>query len=493
MSKYPPKASILDSIVNDNLSISVALSELIDNAIDANATHIAITVGPSDKGHPKHIVIQDNGDGCATLSDLVQLGSHVEHKRQGFVSLGRYGIGAKNAMLWLAGTHSRAIIASVHGGMHRNLEHDWHEYATNAWEIPDGWYEERPALAGETGTTVTISPCIRRFPEGKKLETLEHDLGYIYSWAIKNNVQIEIRRAGRGGRFDVRPLKRWEFPEFAGAPIDQEILVGGRGVRVYAGIVKQGVPNPKPGLTYVHSFRVIKPACGLGCGGRDFSGITGFVGLDEKWRLTKNKDGISQHQDELADAVFSVVRPLLDEAAKRGHSLALEQLEEAVSLDVRGMIDTVIAPNQKAKRRSPDNEIGAVEPVGSGRKHKRAERTQDGETFAGAKRAKLASKLSVRFQDLGDDERLGAYSDGLVILNDRHPWIAPLKAGGAMSASRPAIVLLASLLAISGLQAESAEGQRRFRFQSSGDVVSDLGLLLRGSVSLDGSIAEAAE
>lgn len=411
---YPPSGEILKSIANEGLTWFTALSELIDNAFDANAQHVVVEVGkpkPKEKGL-EFLVIQDDGDGCADLIDMVCLGNHVPHRS---TQLGRYGIGAKNAMLWIGDEGSTAIVESTRGGKTRMLTCKWKEYGKH-WEIPDDAMSECVASVGQRGTTITLQNCERRWPgDGKPLEKLTEDLGYHYSRAIKDGRQVQIRRIGRGG---VRVLQAWTPPPLTDV-VDTTIMVDGRSARVHAGIVKDGHANPKPGITYSHGFRVVLKYCALGCGDLPYGNVCGVVELDRSWHLTKNKDDIARHKEELGDAVFAVLHAMLEKAHKRGHQIQCSKFDQ----DINAALNEVCGKPEATAARKPGKEKpGTVKPVGTGRKAKRAERDQSGNAFK-----RRASRLTLTFGNLGAERGFGEASGNNIILNEADPWIAKMR------------------------------------------------------------------
>jgi hypothetical protein len=467
----PPTGDYLRSLVNDRLDWRIALGEPIDNALDANARRVLIEIGASKSGRPPFVRIEDDGDGCADLIDMVRLGKHTDHKT---TLLGRYGIGAKNAMLWLGGMESTARVKSTASTVTRRLECVWKEYAER-WRISREKLDEHEADAGARGTIIDVRPCIRRFPDGKALDSLVDDLGYNYSWAIKRGTQIQLRV----GRREPIVLRCWELPPLIDV-VDTQINVGGRGARVHVGIVKDG-PNPRPGITYVHGFRVIKPSCALGCGGADYSTVCGFVELDRSWHLTKNKDDVSQHKEELGEAVYAVLRELLSKAEARNHQIQFSQFDADAQAALSNLLDDA---NGKG-RRNRGASRGAKDPRNTGRKQRRATNEQDGKTF------RRASKpLVLAYRDLGDTERLGQYSENCIVLNLGNPFVAKVR-----GANLQAVVLAAAFVLIEGVRSESANGQRKLRFDPSGEMTRDVGRLLAHPIGMDGASvhAEAAE
>lgn len=73
-----------------------AVADLVDNAISADATDIAITFGRPDGGHGRWMSITDNGTGMtpAKLAEAMRIGSDSEYEGN---SLGKYGYGLKGA------------------------------------------------------------------------------------------------------------------------------------------------------------------------------------------------------------------------------------------------------------------------------------------------------------------------------------------------------------------------------------------------------------
>lgn len=481
-----PSPHLLQSIANDRLTFRETFGEMIDNSIDANARRITIEIEGGKRGVPAWITFSDDGEGAKNLIDMVQLGKHTDHKTS---LLGRFGVGAKNAMLWLGGINSEVTITTIRDGARRELTLNWKEYANGnstqgAWMINPNWVSESPANPGERGTTVTIRPCERRLPDGPVRASLLSDLGYLYSAAIKKGVQIQIRE----GKKPPTILSRWEFPKFSEL-IDTVVSVDGRGARVHVGVVADGQKNPKLGITYTHGFRVIIKNSGFGCGDLDFSNICGFVELDDKWTLTKNKDDVSQHKDELGEAVFAVIRPLLERAAARGQEVEFaaftNEVEESANAMLRGG-----NPDAKAKRGQGDSE-GSVKPANTGRRHRRAAVEQDGSTFVSGHNQGAAArpgKLRVTFAAQGDAGLLGQYSVNQAALNLDHPLIARLR----KEKNADAIVFVVALLIADSLKSEAANGQLKMRFAVSGNIASDVGKLLAQPVLMNG-LPEAAE
>jgi hypothetical protein len=103
----------------DNLT---ALSDLVDNSLDANATKIWVDIIPiKDVGHSNEensdvaqIIISDNGKGMdkSTLDEALKLGSNVE--KNASCDLGYYGMGLITASISI-GSRLQVITKTVYG------------------------------------------------------------------------------------------------------------------------------------------------------------------------------------------------------------------------------------------------------------------------------------------------------------------------------------------------------------------------------------------
>jgi len=129
-----------------------AVADLVDNAISADATDIAITFGRPDAGHGRWMSITDNGSGMdpTTLAEAMRIGSSSEYENN---SLGKYGYGLKGAS-W-----SQAKIFTV------LTKRDGAKANHLTWDVDDmdGWiaksdplepWEQKAAALGNHGTVV---------------------------------------------------------------------------------------------------------------------------------------------------------------------------------------------------------------------------------------------------------------------------------------------------------------------------------------------------
>jgi hypothetical protein len=92
----PNPARLVKILASVGHTLPSAVADLVDNAVSADATKIAITFGRPDSGHGRWLTIADNGKGmdAATLAEAMRIGSASDYEPN---ALGKYGYGLKGA------------------------------------------------------------------------------------------------------------------------------------------------------------------------------------------------------------------------------------------------------------------------------------------------------------------------------------------------------------------------------------------------------------
>ena len=344
------------------LSALVCVTELIDNSLDWEATSVDVEVTQG-----KSLVVRDNGRGIEDMRSLVTWGGHVENLRKR--GSGIYGVGLKDAALVQGGEHGTVHIDSTREGVRRRGLINWQLLKTS-----DACLKVESLPTDEpSGTEITIRPLKPRFPEGSARQKLVDDLGYIYSPALKKGARI-VLRAG-GATVDLAKF-RWRLPQPPDLldVIDERITIGRKSARVYAGIVRDGVENPRPGLSYMHGYRVVKASSREGCGTHSHQRICGFVEIDAEhgWERTRNKDDLVCAED-LYEAVEALLTPILLKADVAAHHLQTDEGLAAIECALSEVLDE---PVERGKRKKTGEKPGTVDPKNTGKKHEKAENTQ---------------------------------------------------------------------------------------------------------------------
>jgi hypothetical protein len=459
----PPDGALLNAIANGRLTWDTVFGEWIDNAFDAGARTISFEFGKES------IRIIDDGRGCENLTDMVRLGAHTKRSS---TRLGRYGIGGKDAALWVGGLNSTIDIRSVYAGRLRTLSVNWQEMGQNNWEVESP--SEQDAGLLQAGTEIRISPT-KNPPHGQAWKDLLTQLGYLYAPALKLGWQIKFKRSPKA---QWEPLVRWELPKFLGEVVDARIVVNGRGARVYCGVVQHGIANPHAGFTYSHVWRVIQEHSARGCGLYSSAQVCGFVDLDASWPLTKNKDGVSKDADALYLEVERVALPVLE----RAHTIGAELKSQRFESEVNEQFNALLSTGRAKARRSRGETSGTKESTGTGGKHQRAEREQSGETFP----ARRGGRYLIDFVALGQPDITGQVKPpSQVLLNIDNPMVHRARQENNTLA---VVILAASLLGVEHCYAPDGQPILRGLGQgtSTSDVSKAIGTILSGSLTVDG-------
>lgn len=182
--KLTPKIDTILSIIQNQLTWPAALSEFVDNSFgpDAgDAKEVEITI------ERNRITIIDDGEGFRDINELYQLGSG--QSRNSSRDIGLYGIGSKQAQLWIG---SRISVDTVRDGLCHRHSVQWPVKWTKGhvgvfsdadWPNP---YNGRGSRAGDddSGTAITIE---RLHPGRPRLhiDAVAQQLGQTYAPAIR--------------------------------------------------------------------------------------------------------------------------------------------------------------------------------------------------------------------------------------------------------------------------------------------------------------------
>jgi len=399
--EIPPPPSMLIGNKNASLNWHKALGELIDNAFDAGALNVSVRFGPGRK-----MAIVDDGNGCSNPHAMLTIG---HHHRQATTRLGRYGVGLKDAACWMWGiTH----IETTAGNQRYTMSINWPQLAKQTeWTVPD------PVVIpckDKRGTEIAFSKIDRPLPTN--YERIAEDIGYNFTPGLLNGRQI-LLQFPRRKPLAVTPHKLPPLTDM----VEAEFEVDGRGVRLFAGIVQEGHENRHPGFALCHYHRVITTTVltkGFSC-----RHIAGQVFLDDKWHLSVHKDDISDHKEELEQAVTERCRDILEKAQTQSQALESQVFLNRLNAKLRDAMSKIA--KRREKRKSPENKSGSVEPKNTGRKRRRAKNTQPGESMLSKEQV---GKIQMDWKPcengtLGEVDREGA----VIWLNENNAYLRGLQ------------------------------------------------------------------
>ena len=356
-----PKTHLIASTRRTDMAPWLAISELIDNSIDAESDQVLIDWDAA----AKCLSVADNGAGAPNPSSLVRIGDSDPISKS---PTGRCGVGTKDAIGALG---MIAEVSVVRGGMLKSVYADFEEIRLSGKWTAKG--EEREACSTDTrGTTLKILKVDRRFSVFQLVEKLSK----VFAPTLRNGcainfngepltpppvVRVTDRREG-GGFFEGKAYSWW-----AGIMVDGQSVNGGWRTSFGPRMLEEDSCNRS-----------------YGTGAMDIHKFYGEMTLEEPnnaephelWNVNKNKTRCQELQD-LLEAVYPEVSELLERCAQE-HSLTLEaSMENELSKEITQSLNETV--RMRERRKLPEEkQPGTVIPSATGRKRQRASKTQEG-------------------------------------------------------------------------------------------------------------------
>lgn len=393
-----PSTHLLRALCNQKIGWVNALAELIDNSFNAGATRVVVT---TDK---RNVRVEDDGRGMLDVSSAVRLGDHKVDMDAG---IGMYGIGLKDAWLY-AGDSIR--VETVRGEERASVSTSVKEMeASGDWTVDAP--RVGPALGCDSGTAITLG-C----RAGRKLPNKEHAarLAWVFTPAIASGKQI-LWASGRKRK----PLAPVDLPPLIDSVTDT-FEVSGKEVSICIGIVKDGHHMTSGPLWYQHRHRTICKSH-LGVHRYNSERIGGVVKLGHGWSLTKNKDDFDDNKEELGDAIEDRCKMLLSKADQLSSDIETAALTSELEMMVNDAINRF-----KREKRGKGSSVGSIQPRGTGRRRRNAEKTSDADGSVdrpdSKKRRRTGIKINWQYMDtltVGDFDP----SCNVASLNIRNPFV----------------------------------------------------------------------
>jgi hypothetical protein len=384
-----PKTHILTSMARQDMAPSLAIVELIDNSLDAEGDDNRVDYNVAD-----HVItISDDGVGAPDPSAIVTMG---EHDSEGRDTSGRYGIGAKDAIMALG---TAVEVVTVRNGLRRTVRADFEEIlSTGRWVARED--QEEVPTGTRTGTVVRVANVKKKiYPQA-----IAEKLSATFAPALRRGKRIAVNGIAVQPPAEVEVVDRLE----GGG------LFGNKQYRWWAGIKADG-QKADGGWRYEFKNRVLDSTSSnrsYGTGDMDTHKFYGVITLiepedaedDERWSVNKHKTSAEELED-LCEQIFPAVRDLLQRAAQE-HAITLES---EIAEDVGRELTEALSENRLRKeRRKPateEHQRRVALPRNTGKRRRRAQSTQDGDgsiTIVDELSGKRFSIIMVE-----DDERFG--------------------------------------------------------------------------------------
>lgn len=346
MAVYTPDPHIFKALANQSLPWWKCLAELIDNSFDQGADRVEIF----EDAKKRTVTITDNGKGIASVIAAVSLGHSkpTTHQR-----MGRYGIGLKDA--WLS-TGDKIEIETVRDNKKSYLCLDIGSFSQD-WTGPD---PTETACDEPSGTKIVLHVRKnRKLPD----DNVYTKLSWAFSPGLLSGKQIVLVR-----RNTRKPLKPVCLPDLIES-VQDTFEVNGKSVSINIGITKPDVKKFGNAFYFAHLHRIIED-CSIGTKGMSCQNMAGMVTLGEGWELSKNKDAITDSQDELEESIYDRIKHLLTKA----ESLSRDVESNEIRVELEKMFNDAICETKREARHQKNESSGTVEPKYSGRQRTTAEK-----------------------------------------------------------------------------------------------------------------------
>jgi hypothetical protein len=333
-----PDSHLIESVVNTKITAPEAISELVDNSFDADATEIYVRISGDS------ISVSDNGRGCSDLESMLALG---RHRRQQSTKLGRYGVGLKNAAIGMGKT---LFVSTTHRNVRREAELSWEDIAENGWKSASG--EEHEALNESSGTRIEIGKLHR-----KALPLpLRKELSFSFAPAIWDGKKIMVND---------EVLEAWTPPIISNRlEVDEQHDSLPISFHVIAGLTEMNAKEPFI-LAYEHRIIV---GTTMPC--KEFNTSSQFIALvtlSGEWALLKHKDGLMNGIE--AEWLYDRLNIVCDELLRRVHKMSESVELVQMSAELEDAINVAIG---KAKRPNRPGENIVSLPQGTARRVREA-------------------------------------------------------------------------------------------------------------------------
>lgn len=244
----PPLANI-NHALGANHGLETGIDELIDNAIDAGASRIAIVFHTGDT-RLERIAIHDDGSGMdpKKMEGVLRLGGHAAHSEK---NIGRYGMGLKEGSF--ANADQTVIVSKPEGSNGHGIQllKETFEAGRLSAESVSIYWKSREALdLPDHGTTIVWSDLINVY-KGDDIEEAEDHLSSELE-GLRKHVSIRYHRFLEDHRVSLELYTAWPgFPPSktpSPTPIDPFAYGKSGSTKYPRELTYQGIPGA-PGIT----------------------------------------------------------------------------------------------------------------------------------------------------------------------------------------------------------------------------------------------------
>lgn len=415
--------------------------EAIDNALDAGARRISLTISENE------IRVRDDGRGIDRehMPSLFTLGLHMDMPTS---RLGRYGVGIKIQALRAGdGLEIRTVCAE--GATVAKV--NWRALlSSRQWKIPaPRWM---PVVVGTPTMTEIVVSDLRDAPKATQ-EAFRLEIALRFHPALAEGAQISVN----GVR--VEPIPEPDMDDV----IDERLSISDRShVHIRAGLLTADSQLRLVHIGFEH--RVLMPGVRFGCG--TYSGVSKIfarVQLSGDWRLGQFKDQLTDEGERrvLEAVIEDTLRPLLEKCQAASMTAKLDKLVA----EINDLLPENISarPHHKKQTKVP---LPSAKRKNARGNYVAPDKGDEAASGPAKTKRRVPAKLLIEF-----DEGAGRYGIGTfdgsgrphrVILSKDDPTIADLMTQrDRHQVALRSLYVAAMAIYVHGIEMERASGRER--------------------------------
>lgn len=348
-----------------------ALGEFIDNAIasyqqnkeqlakndSAYRLRIDIDIEWDENKATSKITIKDNAAGISEHNYMNAF--EPAHKPEYDGGLNEFGMGMKDAALWLGDTW-RVVSTALGEDVERELYFDLKQVSEeNLSELP---YYEHTAAPNKHGTIIEISNTTQNAPVQNKLKTIQESIAGIYREFLRKN-EVDIFINGDKLKFEeYKVLKAPYYDDPKGeivewkVPVDSGLLMGRYRVHGFIGLLEQ-MSKRQRGIVLLRRGRVIKGEDENSCyEPKEIVSATASSPRAKRIFGELHLEGfeVSHDKSEIIDmaGLDSIMPYIKKELTTKGPDI-LSQGDNYRKKDIKKDVKTLIGKQKKNKNKTP--------------------------------------------------------------------------------------------------------------------------------------------
>ena len=317
-----PHVSLLAKVGQSGHSVSDALAELVDNALDARGPRRRLKVEVSLDVREGMLRVRDDGHGM-TGAELARAMVLAESNKNGS-SIGRFGLGLKTACTSL-GSRFEITSAVKEGRSAHMTRYDAETFlADGSWRLPI----RRVRKPWPHGTLIEVE-------SGRLYPALTSSLPRNLGWTFRHFLLDDVLRLTLNGE----PVRAAEYDVDEQSVILLEGEVAGHVVRGWAGLLRQSSQRGWYGFALVRHRRVVRRHEKLGFQAHPQTArVVGELHLDAFDTNNLKTDFIRETESwrELESWVGDAIEPVLAASRRLAHTGMLDMKIRAEITALRG-------------------------------------------------------------------------------------------------------------------------------------------------------------